>query len=130
MEGSFALPSQFLEGVAADLVVTRGFDNNLMLFELDRWRLFAEKVLSRPISLGQTRNLRRRLFSGAAKLTVAQDNRVRLPSTLRAFAGLQHEAIISGMYDYMEIWNAEQWEAEREKVDNSSDASLWETLGI
>ncbi len=128
-DNSLLLPNQFLVYLVEGVVVTRGFDHNLMVFEPETWQALANKILSQPLSFYQNRNLRRRLFSGAVALGLDDNNRILLPHTLRDFAGLTSEVVLTGMYDYFEVWNSQKWQSVRHRViENNGD--LWELNGV
>lgn len=129
-KGRLTIPAKFRGELAAGLVVTRGFDQNLMIFPLDGWAELAEQILTRPLSDEDVRAFRRRVFSGAVDLSPDRQGRIILPPYLREFAGINGEVVVSGNYNYIEIWNSESWLAVREAIENSSDASRWDDLGI
>lgn len=129
-KGRLTIPAKFRGELAAGLVVTRGFDQNLMIFPLDEWQDMAERLLSRPLGEEGVRAFRRRIFSGAVDLTPDRQGRVVLPPYLRDFAGIDGEVVVSGMYNYIEVWSVEARMAERETIENSGDTARWDDLGI
>ncbi len=108
-KGKLALPRTFGAGLAAGLVVTRGFERNLMVFTLTDWQTLADKVVEQSLFNGESRALRRRIFSNAAELLPDRKGRIMLPDPLIEFAGLDGQAVLAGMYDYLEIWSGESW---------------------
>ncbi|MDX1413405.1 MAG: division/cell wall cluster transcriptional repressor MraZ [Candidatus Promineifilaceae bacterium] len=129
-KGRLTIPAKFRGELAAGLVVTRGFDTNLMVFTLNGWQELAEKIAAKPLSEPSTRAFRRRVFSGAIDLEPDRQGRILLPANLRSFAQLNSEAVIIGMYSYLEIWNADAWQPVRDDIENSDDLERWENLGI
>jgi MraZ protein len=129
-KGRLTIPAKFRGELAAGLVVTRGLDRNLMIFPLNSWQDLAERIVSRPLSDGEMRAFRRRIFSGAADLEPDRQGRIILPTHLREFANINGEAVVSGMYDYVEVWSAEAWTAERQSLDATDDTDRWDDLGI
>jgi len=129
-KGRLTIPARFRALLAAGLVVTRGFDRNLMAFPLDGWKELADRISDRPLSDEDMRAFRRRLFSGAVDLVPDRQGRILMPPFLRDFAGLNSEVVVAGMYDYIEIWNTEAWRAVRASIEQESDAARWEDLGI
>ncbi len=127
-KGRLTIPAKFRGMLAAGMVITRGFDRNLMAFSLEGWETLAERVRSLPMSDNTARELRRRVFSGATDLVPDRQGRVLLPSYLREFAHIDTDVVITGMHDHLEIWNAEAWEPVR--VAAESDEQHWQNLGI
>jgi MraZ protein len=127
-KGRLTIPAKFRGLLAAGLVITRGFDRNLMAFSLEGWQELAERVKQLPLSDPSAREFRRRVFGGAIDLVPDRQGRVLLPPYLREFARIEAEVVITGMESYLEIWNSDDWTAVRESVEG--DAQRWETLGI
>jgi MraZ protein len=129
-KGRLTIPAKFRGDMASGLVVTRGFDQNLMVFPLSGWQDLAERILSRPMTDESVRTFRRRVFSGAVDLTPDRQGRIVLPAYLRNFAVIDGEVVVAGMYNYLEVWSVSYWQALRESVENSSDSARWDDLGI
>lgn len=129
-KGRLTIPAKLRSLLAAGLVVTRGFDQNLMMFPMDEWQGLAQRVAERPFSDEGVRAFRRRVFSGAVDLSPDRQGRILVPPYLREFAGIDGDVVIAGMFNYIELWSAAAWQSVRESVENSSDAGRWEDLGI
>ncbi|GAB4147996.1 MAG: division/cell wall cluster transcriptional repressor MraZ [Candidatus Promineifilaceae bacterium] len=129
-KGRLTIPAKFRGELATGLVITRGFERNLMVFALDGWQNLADEIARRPLSDEDMRAFRRRVFSGAMDLTPDRQGRIVLPAYLREFAQIDTEVVVAGMYNYVEIWNAVAWQSVRAAVENSDDATRWDDLGI
>jgi MraZ protein len=129
-KGRLTVPAKFRGDLAKGLVVTRGFDTNLMVFTMDGWNELAQKIAHKPLSDPSTRAFRRRVFSGAIDLTPDRQGRILLPANLREFAELDSEAVIIGMYSYLEIWGVDSWKPVRDDIESSADVARWENLGV
>ena len=120
-KGRLTIPAKFRGELAAGLVVTRGFDQNLMIFPLDEWQDMAERIISRPLGDEDVRSFRRRIFSGAIDLSPDRQGRIVLPTYLREFAAIDGEVVVAGMYNYVEVWGVGAWRSVRENIENSGD---------
>jgi len=129
-KGRLTVPAKFRGELASGLVVTRGFDTNLMVFTIPGWQELAGKIAEKPLTDPSTRAFRRRVFSGAIDLAPDRQGRILLPANLRSFANLKNDAVIIGMYSYLEIWNVDAWEPVRDDIENSDEIARWENLGI
>lgn len=129
-KGRVTIPAKFRGELAAGLVVSRGFDRNLMVFPKDEWLALAAKIAERPQGDEKVRAFRRRVFSGADDVTPDRQGRIIIPQHLRDFAGLDGEVVITGNLDYIELWNAETWQNELESIEDNNDARRWEDLGV
>lgn len=129
-KGRVTIPARFRAELAGGLVVTRGFDRNLMIYPITEWQEMAERVAARPVSDESVRAFRRRIFAGATDLEPDRQGRIVLPQYLREFAGIDGEVVVAGMYDYIELWDAEAWREVRLAVEDNDDVSRWQALGI
>ncbi len=129
-KGRLTIPAKFRGELAAGLVVTRGFDRNLMIFPLNGWQELARKIGERPLSDESVRAFRRRVFSGAVDLTPDRVGRILLPPYLREFAGIGSEVVVAGLFNYVELWDPAAWAAVRESIESNDDTARWEDLGI
>ncbi len=129
-KGQVTLPAKMRAELGGDLVITRGFERNLLLFPAEAWRALADKLLAQPISNQDVRLLRRRLFSSAEEVALDTRNRILLPPALREFAGINGEVILAGMFDYLELWSTEAWRPVLESVNERVDSARWDGIGI
>jgi MraZ protein len=129
--GQVVLPNQVLSELRGTLVVARGFERNLILYSEQQWRDLAAKLMGKPISDHAVRTLRRRLFSDAAELSVNGDGLITLPASLRKFAGIQNEVILTGMYDHLELWSVQEWsQILQTVVEQDPNGEQWDGLGL
>ncbi len=131
-KGRLTIPAKFRDELAGGLVITRGIDRCLSVFPRQGWDNLAEKIAALPLTQRNARNFSRLMFSGAADFIPDRRGRVLIPQGLRAYAGLDNEAIIIGLYDRLEIWNLENWTAVIAEVeeDRESIAEQLQELGI
>lgn len=129
-KGRLTIPAKFRSDLAAGLILTRGFDENLMIYPITGWKELAERIVARSLTDSRIRDFRRRIFSGATDLSPDRQGRILIPPYLRDFAKMESEVIVAGMYEYIEIWNIPTWEAKRALIEGSSDQSYWNDLII
>jgi MraZ protein len=128
--GRFELPQHLLAGLEGGLVIARGFDHNLVLFPAAEWSKLAQALIGKPITDPGVRALRRRLFSAAELVAPDEKGSITLPQALRSFAGINGEIVLSGMYNHIELWSAEQWLPVRESVEAEDLDDRWRGIGI
>ena len=129
-EGQLLLPEEVIAALGTELIITRGFERNLLLLPRDRFQGLAARLLERPLSKPEARALRRRLFSAATELKLDENGRTRLPKSLQEFAAIKGEAILAGMYEYAEIWSAENWAPVIEAATADVEEAFWDDLAI
>lgn len=124
------LPPALRVAIGADLIVTRGLDRCLLVFGEQAWQALADRLAAEGLSNPEARQLRRRVFAGAARVQVDADGRLRLPADLRAFAGLNGSATLAGIYDCFEIWDPQTWAAVAAQANAVDRDDRWQALGI
>ncbi len=106
-KGRLLIPAKLrteLEGER--LVLTRGVESCLWLFQSEQWRSLAEQ-LTQSTSLFQKRAriLKRRIIAPAQEVEIDKAGRINIPPTLREYAELTKDTVILGLENYMEIWS-------------------------
>ena len=59
-------------------------------------------------------------FSAAYNLQLDRQGRVMLPATLREYARIGELVVVAGMGDYLEVWDRDTWQHERELLDQEA----------
>lgn len=126
-KGRLALPARYRDEVRDGVVITRGFDNCLLVYPMAAWAPLAERVSALSIGDPDVRLLRRMLFANATDLMLDRQGRILVPAELRAHAGLEREAVVVGMHSFIEIWSPSGWAAQDELVERDG-ASIAEKL--
>lgn len=110
-KGRIAIPAKFRAGLGDGLVVTRGFDENLLIYPMDVWRELTTRINALSQLDPASRSLRRMLFGGAADFELDKQGRLLLPANLRAYAKIGSEAVVAGMDTFIEVWAKDSWQA-------------------
>jgi MraZ protein len=126
-KGRLALPARYRDELRDGVVITRGFDNCLLVYPMAAWAPLAERVSALSIGDPDVRLLRRMLFANATDLMLDRQGRILVPAELRTHAGLEREAVVVGMHSFIEIWSPEGWAAQDELVERDG-ASIAEKL--
>ena len=118
-KGRLFMPVKLREALGTKFVLTKGLDGCLFVYDLEQWRLLEAKLNSLPMTRKGARDFNRFFFGGAAEGECDIQGRVLLPVNLREFAGLDKNAVIVGVGNRAEIWDAERWNAYNE--ENAED---------
>ena len=116
------LPARFREGLGDGVVLARGLDGNVAVYPRETWAMTVEARISAldPLSR-EARELRRFFFSGAAESKVDRQGRILVPAVLTRHAGLEHDVVVAGNYDHLELWNPAAWEHHLHAVEGSAE---------
>jgi MraZ protein len=107
-----ALPRRVREqlGEPPTLFVTPGPDQCLWLYTQDGLERLAEKLDRSPAADAEVRVFRRLYFAQTEAVDVDGNGRILIPDRLVQFAGLQHDVILIGVRDHLELWDAQRWQ--------------------
>ena len=112
-KGRVPIPSKFRAELKEGVVLTPGVEKCIVLHPLSEWEKVAAALTTGTITSSKLRRLNRAIFATAFNLNLDGQGRIPLPSPLRDYAGIGDTAIIAGANTYLELWNKEQWEAEK-----------------
>lgn len=127
-KGRLAIPVKFREKLNGGAVITRGLDRCLFVFTLKEWEVLAQKLIALPLSQANSRAFVRLMLAGAMNVEIDKQGRILIPDYLRGYAGLKKIAAVAGLYNRIEIWDAEKWQEYKLKTESSSD-EIAEKLG-
>lgn len=128
VKGRVALPVKFRQKISDGAIITRGLDHSLFVFNKNDWEILAQKILALPMTNANSRAFARLMLSGAAEAEFDAQGRILIPEPLRQYAGLKKQAVFAGVYNRVEIWDAESWKSYKSKTEASSD-DIAEKLG-
>ena len=107
-KGRLILPARFREQLT-QAYVSGQIDGCLALWAPAQFEDQAREMNERRKGSAADRNMARVFFAGAQEASPDRQGRIAIPQSLREFAGLTHEVVVTGAYDHVEIWDAEQW---------------------
>ena len=97
--------------VAGQLTITKHPHGCLMVFPRSEWEKFRERLAALPMSAQWWK----RIFLGNAMDCEMDGNgRVLISPELRAAAGLSKEAVLLGMGNHFELWDAQTYAAQEQ----------------
>lgn len=111
-KGRVNIPARFREQLqesGQESFVITNFDNCIYVYPVDDWSR-TEEILSTISSVDRKRNTFLRFFiGGAVEVAPDKQGRILIPPSLRAYAGLEKDVVITGMPNRFEIWSSERW---------------------
>ncbi len=112
------LPVRFRDALGGGVVLARDIDRNVAVYPHETWTMTVETRISQldPLS-SEARKLRRFFFSGAAEAALDKQGRILVPAMLARHAGLEHEVVVAGSYDHLELWGPEAWDLHLNDVE-------------
>lgn len=127
-----ALPVKFRKELGKTVIITRGLDNCLIVYPLKEWQVMSDKLGKLPLSQTEARGFARIMLSGAMAVGLDRLGRILIPEYLKDYANLKKNVVICGLYNRLEIWNAQNWKTYEKKMEKGVEnlAAKLKELGI
>lgn len=122
-KGRFLLPGgikkQMPEGTST-IVISRGFEKNLLLYPLKTWEAIEEKLKKLNDFNPKVSQFRTLFVGGASYVELDTAGRILLPPSLREYAALGKDILLASDIDKIKIWDSVKYKKLFEEF--SSDA--------
>jgi MraZ protein len=109
-KGRVIVPSKYREALGEKFYVTKGFDGNLLVYTLDEWTAFMDKLMKLPKSNAKARAFVRIFSAAAIECEPDNNGRISITPALREFAGLTKDIVSVGSGETIEIWDKARYE--------------------
>lgn len=122
-----ALPKKFREELGEKLIITKGFENSLIVVSEDNWKTLLEGTEGKPFTDKSTRELQRFLLGSASNIELDAKGRFVLPEYLRNFAKIHEDLTFVGIQRFVEIWDKKSWDEYQNELSGKIE-SIAESL--
>src|SRR5262249_41732123 len=119
-----ALPPRVRDklGDPATLYVSPGLDQCLWLYTEPNLERLADKLDQNPATDADARVYQRLLFAQTEAADLDANGRILIPERMLRFAGLEHEVVLIGDRDHLELWDSRRWQQYLERHAPRFDA--------
>lgn len=115
------IPAEFREDLGETFYIYKSPENCICLYNQERWDQLTEKINDETNSAA-LRMKKRQFFSRVSSCKMDKQGRITIPADFLAHASLTKDAVIAGMGNCVEIWDADEWK-KIECCDDSDDLS-------
>ena len=130
-KGRLTIPAKFRELPSEGAYVVRGLDHNLMVLPPAAFQVVTNRLMAMSLTDPAARLLRQIILGNAQQLVPDGAGRILIPQNLRTIADLVDDVVFVGQGDYFEIWSAELWQKQQEKLnDAETNAQVFATLDL
>lgn len=138
-KGRTSLPARYRESLAGageeKLILVQGLTSaHLLAYPTVEWSEVEQKLGALPQLNPKVRSMLRLLESSAIECPLDGMGRILVPTSHRAYAGLQREIVWAGTGKQIEIWSPDRWQAEceagRKKLADGELNKLLEELPL
>ena len=130
VKGRLIIPSKFREVLGDAFVLTKGLDGCLSIYPMEEWKAFEKKLEALPLANKNARKFARFFVAGATLCEVDRQGRILVPQTLREFAGLEKDVVLTGVLNRIEVWSKVKWEENNNYDDMDAIAESMQEIGI
>lgn len=117
-KGRLMIPVKFRESLGDGAVITRGFEQNLMVLTPPAFEATTRRIEELSVTLRNARLLQRQIFGFAQQVALDKLGRILIPAFLRDTAELKESVIVVGMSNFFEVWSPEQWQKQMLELTN------------
>jgi len=123
-----SVPAKFRKELGKKAVITYGLNKCLALYPMKEWKNFAERLAKLSMGKSEDRGFSRTMLSGAFEVEIDTIGRILIPDTLKTFASLKGNVVLTGVYDRVEVWDESLWKSYKTQTVSEADR-MAEELG-
>ncbi len=127
-KGRLIVPSKFRDKLGERFMVGRGFDQCLVVYDLEDWEKFAGKLAELPSNSEKARSLVRYFMSGTMEVELDKQGRILLPTQLREIAGITKDVVFAGNGTRAELWDAATYDEKTQMTTRENIGALAEEM--
>lgn len=133
-KGRLKIPAHFRKFVeekyGPDCFITSRDGQNALIYPMEVWLQYQEKLARVPTSSAAGQKLKQRLsYFGQASSLDAQ-GRVLVPAVLRNVAAIASDVVVLGDHDHLVVWNEERIQKQMEAPLTGDDLKELELHGV
>jgi MraZ protein len=130
-KGRLTIPAKFRELPPEGAFVVQGLDRNLMVLPPEVFQALYDRLMVMSLTDSAARLLRQVILGNAIQVVPDGSGRILLPQNLRDLAELKSDVVFVGQGDLFEIWSAENWQKQQDKInDAATNAQRFATLDL
>lgn len=105
-----SLPKKFRNELGENIILTRGYEDALILVNQDMWQKIAKEVIDGSFINKNIRDTSRFLVGSATEVQTDKQGRFIIPQALFDHAQLKEDIVFIGLVNWVEIWEKSKWE--------------------
>ncbi|MBT8334149.1 MAG: division/cell wall cluster transcriptional repressor MraZ [Desulfobacterales bacterium] len=112
-KGRFNFPRRFKDVLleyygSSDLMLTT-WGTCLRAYPATEWQIIEDKLLSKGREEPNLSRFIRHVVSGITECSLDKQSRLLIPTSLRSEVGIDKEVTLTGMLEFIEIWDKRAW---------------------
>jgi MraZ protein len=103
------------------MLILTPWKGHLRIYPLSEWEIMEDRLMDQVKEQPELRGFIRMVLSGATDCKTDKQGRLLLPVSLRTEIKMKKDVILTGMRDWIEIWDASAWDREMQSTRESFD---------
>ncbi len=123
-KGRLNFPSRFREVLGqygSDTLMLVTWKKHLRAYPVSEWEIIEDKLMDRGSEQPQIVSFIRQVLSGVTECNPDKQGRILIPAFLRTESHIDKEVVVTGMRDWVEIWDKNAWQLEWQNTRDNSD---------
>ena len=133
-KGRLTVPAKMRNAMSPEakgsFTITRGFEQCIFLYPLDRWSDMEEEFASLNPFKKEARAFMRTVLRWADEVSLDGQGRVMIPGSLVEFGQLKDKGLVIGAFDHIEIWNPELFDRYLNKQTADYETLAERVMGV
>ncbi len=105
-----SLPKKFRNELGENIILTKGYEDALILVNQDMWQKIAKEVIDGSFINKNIRDTSRFLVGSATEVQTDKQGRFIIPQALFDHAQLKEDIVFIGLVNWIELWEKSKWE--------------------
>ncbi|MCK9368372.1 division/cell wall cluster transcriptional repressor MraZ [Candidatus Dojkabacteria bacterium] len=115
-----ALPKKMRDEIGNQLILTRGYENCLVLVNRKMWETVASEVMNGSFINSNIRETSRFLVGSAIEVEPDIQGRFVIPQALFEHGKFNEDIVFIGLVNWIEIWDKTQWDKKLKQLQLKS----------
>jgi len=116
-----SLPKKFRDELGEEIILTRGYEDSLILVNKGMWEQIAKDVIDGSFINKNIRDTSRFLIGSATQISIDKLGRFLIPEALFNHANLNKDIVFIGLVNWIEVWDKEKWQERVEYLKTHGD---------
>ncbi len=116
-----ALPKKLRSELGKEIILTRGYENALILVNKKMWENIAGEVISGSFINKNIRDTSRFLVGSATEIKADAQGRFIVPQALFEHAQLEEDVVFIGLVNWVEVWSKKLWDERVQFLQKNSE---------
>ncbi len=127
-KGRVFIPAKFRADLQGDLIIVRGLDDCLVLYNKEQWEAFIKKL--ETYGEMQMKKIKRFILASAFNTELDTQGRIVISPELREHADIEKEIFFVGLNNCVEIWRPDKFEEINDESDIEEMKEMLKNVGF